>query len=538
VGSARTPAPSPAETPLPRREIAIPHNLRLAALVSGITLSEGPREEITVIAPYTGAALGAIPAGRDSDIELAVGRARGAQPAWAGRSFEERARILLLFHDLLLERQNEVLDLIQLETGKARRHAFEELLDTAIVARYYALRAARLLRPRRRKGALPVLTSTWEVRVPIGVIGFISPWNYPLTLAITDAIPALLAGNTAVLKPDHQTSFTALWAVDLLRQAGLPPDVMPVVTGDGAVIGPSLVDRADFIMFTGSTRTGRIVARQAADRLIGCSLELGGKNPMLVLPDADLDRAVDGAVRGSFVGAGQVCISIERIYVHRSLYAPFLDRFVKRTEALRIGASLDYSMEVGSLASARQLETVEAHVRDAVEKGATLAAGGRRLPELGPFFYAPTILAGVRDNMRVFAEETFGPVVSVYPFETEQEAVDLANRTPYGLSASVWTRDAGTGLAVARRIRAGMVNVNEAYASAWASVDGPAGGMKESGIGRRHGAEGILKYTEAQTVAIQRLLPLAAPPGTAAATRYARVMTAMVRLLRRTRVMG
>jgi succinate-semialdehyde dehydrogenase / glutarate-semialdehyde dehydrogenase len=497
----------------------------------------GPHAEIPVHIPYTGAVLGSVPAGGEADVELAIARARAAQPAWAALPVSRRASIFLRFHDLLLDRQDEVLDLIQLETGKARRHAFEEILDSAVVSRYYALHARKLLRPRRRKGALPGLTATWEVRSPVGVVGFIAPWNYPLNLAITDVIPALVAGNTAVLKADRQTSFTALWAVELLREAGLPADVLPVVTGEGPAIGPALAARADFLMFTGSTRTGKLIARQAADRLIGCSLELGGKNPMIVLEDAALGTTVEGAVRGSFVGAGQVCVSTERIYVHSSLFERFLDRFVERTRALRLGVAFDYSVEMGSLTSQRQLRTVEEHVADALEKGASLLAGGRRRPDLGPLFYEPTVLTDVRENMALYAEETFGPVVSVYSFGTEDEAVALANRSAYGLNASVWTRDTSRGVALARRIRAGSVNINEAYAAAWGSVDSAIGGMKESGIGRRHGAEGILKFTETQTIALQRLLPVGPPPGVNPAA-HARWMTRLLRLVRRTRILG
>ena len=436
-------------------------------LARQVTLAECTHEPMAVRTPFTGDVLGKIPAGRECDVALAVSRARAAQPAWAARSFAARAQVFLRFHDLLLERQNKVLDLIQLETGKARRHAFEEILDTAVVSRYYARQSEKLLRPRRRKGALPVLTETWELKLPVGVVGFIVPWNYPLNLAITDAVPALMAGNTGVLKPDPQTSFTALWTVDLLREAGLPPDVFPVVTGEGPLLGPALGERVDFLMFTGSTRTGRLVARQAADRLIGCSLELGGKNPMVVLADADLDAAVDGAVRGCFVGAGQVCISIERIYVHESLYQRFLSLFAERTRALKMGAELDYSIEMGSLTSERQLATVEAHVSDALEKGATLVAGGRRRPEIGPLFYEPTILTNVREDMKAYAEETFGPVVSVYPFATDDEAIARANCTNYGLNASVWTRNIRRGVRLARQIQAGSVNVNEPYAATW-----------------------------------------------------------------------
>ena len=506
-------------------------------LLSQVTLVAGPHEEITAQAPFTGELLCRVPAGSDADVEQAAVLARSAQPAWAARSFVDRAAVFLRFHDLLLRRQDEVLDLIQLETGKARRYAFEEVLDTAVVSRFYALHAARFLRTRRRRGALPFLTKTWEIRSPIGVVGFIAPWNYPLTLAITDAVPALMAGNSAVLKPDAQTSLTALWAVDLLRQAGLPPDIFTVVTGEGPVVGPAVGRHADFIMFTGSGRTGRLVARQAAERLIGCSLELGGKNPMLVLRDADLEKAVDGAVRGCFAAAGQVCVSVERILVDESLWNRFVQRFVERTKALRLGAALDYSMDVGSLASDRQLKAVEDHVSDALGLGAKLLAGGRRRPEIGPLFYEPTILTNVQPGMKAYSEETFGPLVSLYSFASEDAAIDQANATRYGLSASIWTRDTARAVRLARRIRAGSVNINEAYAATWGSVASPIGGMKESGLRGRHGADGILKFTESQTVAVQRILPVAPPWGIQAST-YARWMSRLLMLIRNTQYLG
>ena len=512
-----------------------PH--RIARLAASAAVASPPHGKIPVRMPFSGDLLGDLPAGGEPDVARAVALARAAQPAWHAAGISARSRILLRFHDLLLERQDEALDLIQLEIGKARRHAFEEILDTAIVARYYALHAAGFLRARRHKGALPILTRTLELRHPLGVIGFLSPWNFPLTLGITDALPALMAGNACVLKPDPQAAFTALWALDLLRESGLPRDVLHVVTGEGALLGPALTAHADYIMFTGSGRVGRTVGQQAAERLIGCSLELGGKNPMLVLADAALASAVEGAVRGCFCGAGQVCVSIERIYVHESLFDAFLARFCERTRSMKLGAALDYSADMGSLATARQLASVEAHVADAVSKGAAVAAGGRPRPDLGPLFYEPTILTGVRPQMQVFAEETFGPVVSVYPFRGEDEAVELANAGRYGLSAAIWSRNTRCAMRLARRIRTGNVNINEAYAAAWGSVDSPIGGMKESGLHPRHGAEGILKYTAGQTVAAQHLIPIA-PFGPVDAAMYARWMTRLVRLIKTTRFLG
>ena len=500
-------------------------------LARHVVLADDARASAAVRAPFTGAELGRVPLGTPADVREAVRRARAAQPTWAACSVRDRARVVLRFHDLLLDRREEVLDLIQLESGKARRHALEEVLDTAVVATHYATHAPHYLRPRRHRGALPLLTVALEYRHPVGVVGVIAPWNFPLILAITDVIAALMAGNAAVLRPDLQSSFTALWAAALLHEAGLPPAVLPVVTGEGPELGPPLIEAVDFVMFTGSTRTGRVVARQAAERLIGVSLELGGKNPMLVLDDADVERAVDGAVRGAFVGAGQVCVAIERIYVHASLFERFAARLGERARALRLSAALDYSAEMGSLASERQLATTEAHVHDALARGARLVAGGRHRPDLGPLFYEPTVLTGVTPEMTVYAEETFGPVVALYPVASDDEAVMRANATRYGLNASVWSRSARHALAVARRLRTGTVNVNEAYAATWGSTAAPIGGMKESGLGRRHGAEGILKYTEAQTVAVQRGHPIA-PPARMSMERYERTMAALVRLMR------
>jgi succinate-semialdehyde dehydrogenase / glutarate-semialdehyde dehydrogenase len=284
-------------------------------------------------------------------------------------------------------------------------------------------------------------------------------------------------------------------------------------------------------MFTGSTRTGKVVARQSLDRLIGCSLELGGKNPMIVLADADMDRTVAGALHGCFVGAGQVCVSIERIYVHESLFDAFVSKFAEGARALKLGAALDYSIDVGSLTSTRQMETVEAHVQDALAKGAKLHSGGRRRPDVGPLFYEPTIFTNVDASMRLFAEETFGPVVAVYSFPTAEDAVARANATRYGLNASIWTGDTAAGVELAKRIQSGSVNINESYTATWGSVDSPFGGMKESGMSCRHGAEGILKYTESQTIAVQKLIPLGLPPGEGAKGR-ARLLSKLMKLMR------
>jgi acyl-CoA reductase-like NAD-dependent aldehyde dehydrogenase len=267
--------------------------------------------------------------------------------------------------------------------SRSAEHAFEEIVDAAVTTSYYARAAGRLLRVRRRGGAVPLFTRTREYRHPRGVVGLIVPWNYPLSLAVGDAAPALASGNAVLLKPDPQTSHTALWALALLLEAGLPADVLQVVTGDGPRSGRAVVDVADYIFFTGSTARGGAVARRAASRLVGCALELGGKNAMIVRADADLERAVAGAVRGAFTNAGQLCISIERLYDHASIFEPFLRAFAERTRRLRLGAGLDFEADVGSLASERQLRKVEEHVRDAVASGATVHAGGRARPGAG-----------------------------------------------------------------------------------------------------------------------------------------------------------
>ncbi|MGW1139418.1 succinic semialdehyde dehydrogenase [Streptomyces zhihengii] len=460
-------------------------------------------------APFTGEKLADLPESTPEDVAAAFGRARAAQRVWEATPVRARAAVLLRFHDLVLERQAEVLDLIQLETGKARLHAHEEVLAVAVSARHYGRRAPAYLRPKHHTGVVPVLTKTTELRQPRGVVGQIAPWNYPLELSVGDALPAFVSGNAVVMKPDTETALTALWARDLLIEAGLPAEVFQVVIGEGPVVGPEVVRHADYVSFTGSTRTGREVAQGAAARLVGVSLELGGKNAMLVLRDADVEKAAAGAVRACFSSAGQLCISIERLYVHESVADDFVARFAARTRAMRLGNSLAYGADMGSLVGARQLETVTRHVEEAVAKGATVVAGGVARPDIGPYFFEPTILDGVEAPMAVCGEETFGPVVAIYRFSDEDEVVELANATAYGLNSSVWTKDGRRGHAVAAKLRTGTVNINEGYAPAYGSVQAPMGGMKDSGLGRRHGSEGILKYTEAQTVAQQRLMPLA-----------------------------
>lgn len=476
----------------------------VAHLVARVVASPGGGSRL-VHSPQTGAPIASVPRSTREDVSTAVGRARQAQGEWARRSATGRARVLLALHDIVLAEQSTVLDLIQLENGKARASAFEEVADVAQVCRHYGVQGPRYLRPRRVTGMLPVLTTATVHRRPVGVVGVISPWNYPLTLALADALPALLAGNAVVLRPDEQASLTALWAADALARAGLPEGVLQVVTG-GRDIGEALIDQVDHLVFTGSTATGRKVAQQAAGRLIGMTLELGGKNPLYVAADAHLESAVAGAVRACFSNTGQLCMSIERLLVHEAVADEFLARFVDAVRELRVGPGLDYTHDMGSLTNEAQLERVSEHVDDAIARGARVLVGGVHRTDLGQLFYEPTVLADVPPDALCATEETFGPVVAVQRVRDDAEAIRVMNATEYGLNASIWTSSLRRGRELAAQVRSGSVGINDGYAAAWGSVGAPMGGFGSSGVGRRHGRESIEQMTEAQTVVGQRLV--------------------------------
>ncbi len=491
------------------------------------------RPRIPVSAPFTEEEIGSFPRATEADVTTAVETARTAQESWAAADPTARARILSRFHDLLIERADIAMDLIQVEAGKARIPAFEEVYDTVATTRYYVKTGPKLLKPKRRQVSLPGFTSAWELRHPHGVVANICPWNFPFTLAISDIVAALVAGNAVVIKPDEKTPYSALYGATLLEEAGLPEGVLQIVTGFGEEIGPRLVDEVDFVVFTGSTEVGRQVAEQAGRRLIGATMELGGKNAAIVLADADLDRTIPGISRAVYANGGQLCIAMERIYVAESLREEFTRRFVEHTRSLPMTTAFDFSSALSSLISREHLENVHRHVEDAISNGATLLTGGKPRPDIGPLFYEPTVFTDVDDGVLLCRAETFGPVVTIYPYRDLEDAIASANDSDFGLNFSVWTSDPRRGVEIARRLHAGTVGVNDGYAATWSTYDAPMGGWKDSGLSRRHGAIGLLKFTESQTIAVQRLIPAFAPPPGMDYEKYQKLLGPLLKLLKR-----
>jgi len=473
--------------------------------------SEIRREVIEVHSPATLEKLDEVPINSPLEVRAAVQRAREAHQVWSAMDFDERRKVLLSARDHLLLHSEDLIELLCRENGKPRLEALVEITYVCDVLTFYAKQARRFLKPQRVK---PHLLRNKKVTVhyqPRGVIGMITPWNFPLILTIGEAVPALAAGNAVVIKPSEWTPLIAKRGAEILREVfsshDLPVDILQIVNGYGET-GGALVDEADMIAFTGSVRTGKLIAERAAKRLVPVSLELGGKDPMIVLRDADLERAANAAVWGAFTNSGQVCISVERVYVEDAIADEFTRRVVEKTRQLRQGSdvnenSTDRRVDIGAMTFPKQVETVEEHVRDARERGAQILTGGGRNPNLPGRYFEPTVLTNVDHSMKIMTEETFGPVLPIMRVKDADEALRLANDSRYGLNASIFTRDKAKGERIAAQVEAGITCVNDVIAG-FGVTDAPSGGLKESGIGKRHGAEGIRRFCHQQVIVTDR----------------------------------
>jgi len=461
--------------------------------VSAAPLEAGcPPAAIEVRDPARGSVIGTVPRQAPEDVAAAVARARAAQNDWARLGVRERGRLLRLGRRAFVRARAEIIDLLARETGKTRFDATGETIAVCLDVRAARRFAPKALRERRVGSRLPGGKRRRVLYKPHGVVGVIGPWNAPLTLTLGDAIYALAAGNTVVVKPSEVTPLAVCRAVRAFAEA-LPANVMQAVTGDGAA-GAALVDEVDMVAVTGSPQTGRRVMERAAQHLTPVLLELGGKDPMIVLDDANLERAANAAVWGGFFMAGQVCMSVERLFVVDTVADEFVRRVVEKTAALRVGLNSD-EVDLGPLTTKAQLAIVERHVADARSRGAVVAIGGERRDDLGELFFAPTVLTGVTPVMEVMRDETFGPVISICRVRDEEEAVALANQSPFGLNASIWTADLARGLQLARRLDTGSVCINDCILNA-GDPELPFGGVKQSGIGTRHGGiDGIRAFT-------------------------------------------
>jgi succinate-semialdehyde dehydrogenase/glutarate-semialdehyde dehydrogenase len=463
--------------------------------------------EIVCINPATGEENGRVPLTTASAVGAAVERARRAQLAWSQRSFHDRAEFILRAREIVLAQVDEISLLISRETGKPPAEAMSmEVVPTLDLMYYFAHNAEGLLRRQKIDiGQYGLMgRSSYLVYKSLGVVGIISPWNFPWATPLDEIVMALIAGNAVVLKPSELTPLTALKIGEVFNQARLPEGLVEIVTGDGST-GAALVEAGvDKVMFTGSVATGKKVAEAAARHLTPVVLELGGKDAMVVLGDANLENAARAAVWGGFANAGQACASIERCYVHESIAREFTERVVDETRKLKVGPPEGEAVDVGSMTNERQLRIVEEHIQDAVEQGARIETGGRRVENTEGWFHEPTVVTNVDHSMDLMRDETFGPVLPIMTFKTDDEAVRLANDSIYGLTASVFTSDIGRGRRIAERIDAGTVMINEVvYTHAIAQT--PWGGVKQSGYGRTHGKPGLLELVSAQHIHVNRV---------------------------------
>jgi len=463
---------------------------------------------IAVENPATGTTIANVPDMGSGEVVAMIARARRAQLAWDALGFEGRARVMYAARHWLVENRDRMLRTIVEETGKTREDAI--VGDWSFVVDslgFWAKRAPKYLRDEHIRPHSPFLLGKRIVvrHRPIGVVGVIGPWNFPLNLCFGDAIAALMAGNAVVLKPSEITPLANMLMAEGMKAAGLPEDVMQVATGRGET-GAALVDGADMIMFTGSTATGKKIMAQAAETLTPVSLELGGKDPMIVLRDADVERAANAAVSYSMSNGGQICTSVERVYVEEPVYDEFVRRVVDNVRSLRQGVPGEPgAVDIGAVTFGPQAEIVEGHVKDAVEKGAKVLVGGERGEGPGRFFQ-PTVMVDVDHTMKAMTEETFGPTLPIMRVRDVDEAVKLANDSNFGLNSSVWTKDVDKGEQVARRIEAGSSCVNDGLVN-YLAQEAPFGGLKDSGVGGRHGVSGIRKYCTAQTILVTRFAP-------------------------------
>jgi acyl-CoA reductase-like NAD-dependent aldehyde dehydrogenase len=473
-----------------------------------VTLTESaqPRPEVVVRNPADGSTVGNVP-DLDADAVAAVARGlREAQPAWEALGPEGRKKHLLAWLNWIVDNQDHLVRLVHAEAGKSWGDAKIEILVAVEVINYYAKHAAAFLA--EEKPAPHNLSAANKklrlLRRPYQLVGIITPWNYPLAMPMMDVPGALMAGAAVLTKPSEEAPLAWAEAVRAWNEEIGAPPVLGIATGLGDT-GRAVVDEVDLIQFTGSTATGRRIGVRAAERLIPASLELGGKDAMVVLSDADLDRAVHGAVWGGLFNSGQSCVAVERIYVEESVYGDFVERLVTEVGKLRVGHDRpgELATDYGALVNETQLGIVERHVRDAVEKGARVLTGGK--PADNGLFYPPTVLVDVDHSMLAMTEETFGPLLPVMKVADEAEAVRLANDSPYGLSSSVWTASSERGERVGRRIEAGAVNINNAMTNVF-QFPLPMGGWKSSGLGHRFGAaNGIRKYCRQQAFVSERV---------------------------------